>query len=565
MRPPFVALALLVSLISSCHAQSKCRNVPGSAGFPTAAVWHAFNATVSGRLVPVVPTAKYCASLPGGACTDQQWASALFRITIPGSLDQGYDFNPPSLCLRNSTTCGQGDVPIYAVLAETVEDVQAAVKFASLHNLRLVVKSSGHDYLGRSTAPNSLLIHMANFKNTTLTDAFTVGGQDLGPAATVGPGVHLQDIYLETKAHDRVIVGGSAATVSPAGGYLQGAGHSALGPLHGMAVDNALEFQIVVASGELLTVNSISNPDLFFALRGGGAGSWGVIVSATIRTYPTFNATQSIILVGASTNAAAAALAAVHAEHIFDLDSVHGAQYFFIDKTGSFVEIDNATVFWIETFTNTTLDQGTALVTPLINDLLAVPDTFLISTAFQVGIINDLLYQSDDHVGQNLVFGSRFIPATAYQATNASATVAKVYQGLLDAGAQGILGSMVAGGQVAANANISSAVHPGWRTAKSHIIIPNFWNDTTSLAEIDALRHEFQSTQVKILEQLSGPNQGSYSNEADPFEPNFQTTFFGPNYATLSATKEKYDPFDLFIVPAGVGSERWDQWGICTV
>jgi hypothetical protein len=43
------------------------------------------------------------------------------------------------------------------------------------------------------------------------------------------------------------------------------------------------------------------------------------------------------------------------------------------------------------------------------------------------------------------------------------------------------------------------------------------------------------------------------------------TTFFGPNYAKLSAIKRKYDPKDLFIVTAGVGSERWDQLGICKV
>jgi hypothetical protein len=63
---------------------------------------------------------------------------------------------------------------------------------------------------------------------------------------------------------------------------------------------------------------------------------------------------------------------------------------------------------------------------------------------------------------------------------------------------------------------------------------------------------------------MSGPNAGAYSNEADVTEPNFQTTFFGPNYAKLSAIKAKYDPKDLFIVRAGVGSERWDEWGLCT-
>lgn len=62
-----------------------------------------------------------------------------------------------------------------------------------------------------------------------------------------------------------------------------------------------------------------------------------------------------------------------------------------------------------------------------------------------------------------------------------------------------------------------------------------------------------------------GPGSGSYSNEADVREPHFQTTFFGPNYPRLSAIKTRYDPHDLFIVGAGVGSERWDAEGMCRV
>jgi hypothetical protein len=49
------------------------------------------------------------------------------------------------------------------------------------------------------------------------------------------------------------------------------------------------------------------------------------------------------------------------------------------------------------------------------------------------------------------------------------------------------------------------------------------------------------------------------------FEPDWETTFYGPNYAKLSAIKQKYDPHDLFVVTSGVGSERWDALGICTV
>ncbi|KAJ6598364.1 FAD-binding domain-containing protein [Mycena vulgaris] len=544
-----------------------CRNIPGSPGYPSVAAWNALNSTISGRLVSVVPSAKYCASLPGGACTDEQWTSALFRSTIPGAMDQvnweqGYDLTPPSLCLRNATTCGQGDVPIYSVEAVTVADIQAAVKFASTHNLRLAVKSSGHDYLGRSTAPHSLLIHTVNFKNISFADSFFVGKQDMGPVVTVGSGVHAQSLYQAGKANGKIAVSGSAATICTAGGYIQGGGHSALSPTYGLAADNALEFSAVVASGELLRVNSISHPDLFYALRGGGSGSWGVIVSATLRTFPTFNATSSLILLVTLNNAASAALATVHAQHIFDLDPVRAAQYFYLFKNST--DPNEPTVLALNSYMpNTTVSQSMALLAPFLNASLAIPDVLFISQNFTDGDINDALFQADDAVGSNTVLGSRLIPAATYR--DSPAKVGEVYKQLLDTGTLSILGHLVAGGQVAENAHISSAVHPAWRTAKTHIVVSSTWVQNASLGEIDAFRKHFKTQQLSILENISGPNAGAYSNEADLLETNFQTTFFGPNYAKLSVIKRKYDPRDLFIVGAGVGSERWDEWGLCKV
>ena len=75
----------------------------------------------------------------------------------------------------------------------------------------------------------------------------------------------------------------------------------------------------------------------------------------------------------------------------------------------------------------------------------------------------------------------------------------------------------------------------------------------------------FKRVHLPIIEQLTGPNAGAYSNEADSLEANFQSTVFGPNYQRLGSIKTKYDPTDLFIVKAGVGSERWDADGLCRV
>ncbi|KAJ6527359.1 FAD-binding domain-containing protein [Mycena vulgaris] len=503
------------------HSKSPaCRKIPGSPRYPSVDAWNAPNSTISGWLVRVVPSAKYYASLPGGACTDEQWTSALFRSTIPCAMhqvnwEQGYNLTPPSLCLRNATTCSQGDVPIYSVEAETVADIQAVVKFVSTHNLHLAVKSSGHDYLGRSTAPHSLLIHTVNFQNISFADSFFAGLQDMGPAVT-------------EKQTVKIAVSGAAATVCTAGGYIQGGGHSALSPSYGLAADNALEFSVVVASGELLRVNSVSHPDPFYALRGGGSGSWGVIVSATLRTFPTFNATSSLILLVTLNNAASAALATVHAQHIFDLDPVRAAQYFYLYRNST--DPNEPTVLALNPYMpNTTVSQSMALLAPFLKASLAIPDVLFISQGFTDGDINDTLFQADDT--------------------------------LLDTGTPSILGHLVAGGQVAENAHISSAVHPAWRTAKTHINCRlKHVGAKRVFGEIGALRKRFKTQQLPILENLSGPNAGAYSNEADVLETTFYTMFFGPNYAELSAIKSKYDPRDLFIVGAGAGNHADTQW-----
>ncbi|KAJ7927326.1 hypothetical protein B0H13DRAFT_2556888 [Mycena leptocephala] len=231
--------------------------------------------------------------------------------------------------------------------------------------------------------------------------------------------------------------------------------------------------------------------NLFHALRGGGAGSWGIIVSATIKTFPTFNATQITTLLAATNNSVSGKLATLQARH---WESVHASQYVSFVKEATVVR--SAVVFGMATFMpNTTTSQN-------------------------------------DDVGFNAVLGSRLIPAATY--CESPEKVGKVYKKLLDRGTTFVVG------KVAENANISSAIHPAWRTAKSHV-----------------------SKLYRLRQSDQRPNAGTYSNEADGLEPDFQHTFFGPNYAKLSAIKWRYDPHDLFIVGAGVGSERWDKWRIC--
>ncbi|KAG6853994.1 hypothetical protein C0991_011651 [Blastosporella zonata] len=517
-----------------------CRNVPGSAGYPTDVQWADLNSTLSGRLASVIPSAQFCKDLPGGACTNAQWSSAVFRNEIPGAMNQvnfesDWDSTPPSLCLRDGTTCGQGNTPLFAVLAESTSDIQAGVKFARAHNLRVAIKASGHDFLGRSTAKDSLLISTHKFKSIAFADSFFVGSVDKGSTITVGSGVSLSEVYTASGAVGKIVVGGTSSTVVAAGGYVQGAGHSLLSPLLGLAADTCLEFQVVLANGTLATVNEAENSDLFWAMRGGGAGSWGVIISATFQTFPTFNAAKSSMTVSASTFEIMGKVITAHARHIFDWDSLEAGQYFYLTAEAN-VTIDGRTtvgpLMTVTTFfPGASVTLATAALEPFIYEarLLGANVTNIVV----IDNINQALISSDDNVGVNEVVGSRLVDASVY--LKMPVLVGQTYVDLLEAG------------------------------APKYLVIINGWDDTTPISIVRQTERIFRDKQLPILQRLAPPGAGAYSNEADALEVDFQTTFYGPNYNRLTEIKAKYDPEDLFIVKSGVGSERWDTYGLCKV
>ncbi|KZV68501.1 FAD-binding domain-containing protein [Peniophora sp. CONT] len=564
-----VVLAILAVIDS---AAARCRSEPGQPGFPSAQDWTVLNETVNGRLVAVVPSAKACADI---GCTDAEWSSAVFRNSLPGQMNvlgKDYTSSPAELCLYNDTnSCSQGDVPLYAINATSPEHLQAGVSFASQHDLRVSVKSSGHDYLGRSTARDSLLLWTQYFQDIEFTDSFTVGGQDKGSAVTVGSGVGLHTIYQGAKAVNKMVVGGSAATVSAGGGYTQGAGHSAFAPIYGLAADNTLQYEVVLANGSFVTVNEVSNPDyesliehLFWALRGGGAGSWGVIVSITMRTYPIFSATAHVAYISFNSTDQAAAAMTIHARHISDWDDLRAGQYYFVYNLGG-----GQSYLWMKTvFANVSGDDAKAAIAPFIADVQTVGATFINETV-TTATANDIVGAADDKAGYNILLGSRLFPAAQYERN--PEVIGAAYKTLLDQDIEGYLYrsghtfDAVFTGKVAENANIDSAILPKWRTAKTHIMIATTWNNSTSPSDVVAIQERFTSQNVPVLAAATGEDDsGAYSNEADVREPDFQTTFFGPNYLRLSSIKAQYDPKDLFIVRAGVGSERWDSAGMCT-
>ena len=213
---------------------------------------------------------------------------------------------------------------VYAVAAKTTDDVVAAVNFARDNDLRLVVRGGGHSYLGTSNAPNSLMIWTRAMAGITLHDAFVAQGCEVAqPAVSIGAGAIWMHTYnAVTTKGGRYVQGGGCGTVGVAG-LVQGGGFGSYSKNYGIAAASLLEAEIVTADGRVRIANACTNADLFWALKGGGGGSFGVVTRMTLQTHPLpeffgFVATT----IKASSNAAFRRLVAQFvsfgAEHLLD-------------------------------------------------------------------------------------------------------------------------------------------------------------------------------------------------------------------------------------------------------
>ena len=171
-------------------------------------------------------------------------------------------------------------------MAQSAEDVAQGVNFAREHNLRLVVKGPGHSYLGCSSAPDSLMIWTRAMNDVMVHDAFRpLGGQETGPAVSVGGGAIWIDVYHAVSVEAGRYAQGGACTDVGVAGLLQGGGFGSLSKTFGVAGASLIEAEVVTADGWIRIVNAHRDPDLFWALKGGGGGNFAVVTRVTLRTH----------------------------------------------------------------------------------------------------------------------------------------------------------------------------------------------------------------------------------------------------------------------------------------
>ncbi|KAF9554313.1 FAD-binding domain-containing protein [Agrocybe pediades] len=574
--------------------KTQCKCLPGDPCYPSARDWQTFSSKLSQPLIANQrPLGAACYPSSGSKFSATQCAqftaninNPIFREGLPNALQyETFEvlFNSSGVVvsecpfdngLVNATgaLCGQGRIPPNAVNVTTVQDIQEAVKFASKNNLKLVVRNKGHEVLGRSGGVGALEVFTHNLQNITFFNSFVPEGAPQNTpgefAVTLGAGVSWSTAYSQTHAHNRSIPGGMApfGTVGAAGGWLLGGGHSALTRYFGYGVDNALQFKVVLPNGTFATVNKYRDPDLFWALRGGGGPSFGIVVESTVKTHPDPPYTAFFFVAEAANKDAFTNILEVWNRYHNDLSDAGWAGVWPFTSNLLALSLLNQGVPTVNPNGKTLMDKFLADANA-VADITIVTQEYVNYTSFEDFNI-DILVNGNHGFNftqappgpPNSVTSSWLLPRNITAASRAR-DMAEIYVNLT----AGATGFMVGGGPAATNnpADVSST--PAFRNIVTDLVLlptgPGL--PPITLDNIQETRRTVNRDNQVFKQLAPPPFGGQYLNEADFLEEDWQVAYWGPNYARLLSIKKRIDPKDLLIVHKGVNSEAWDDEVIC--
>ena len=583
--PNWLAAAILPQ--DSGRALSRSRVRPGDPGWPSASSWDKLKEELGGRLAKLESPFANCASTP----VSNPCGGALTALKNPYAIG-----DEPALTQTSGWVDAWTSQPsAYVVVARNTADIVAAVNFARTHNLRLVVKGGGHSYQGTSSSPDSLLVWTRHMNHVTLHDAFIAQGCEGShapqPAVTMGAGAMWSDAYAAvTTRGGRYVQGGGCTTVGVAGLVLSG-GFGNFSKNYGTAAAGLLEAEIVTADGQTRIANACTNADLFWALKGGGGGSLGVVTRLTLRTRDlpeSFGATFGEIK-ATSAEAFRALIAKVIEFYQEALFNPHW---------GEQISLSADTVHISMVFQGLSKQEADAAWEPLVHwireraeysfakplQTLALPARhfwdadYFKQHAPGVLRIDDRPDAPNTHVvwdgdrGQAGWFvhgyGSAWLPASLLHKDRQALLADALFESTRHSGVslhfnKGLAGApaseLAAARDTAMNPDVLDAFALAIIARGGSPAFPGMPGAGPDLASARAHADEIGKAMDALLE--AAPGAGSYVSESDYFITDWQAAFWGSNYSRLAMVKKKYDPEGLFFVHHGLGSDEWSADG----
>ena len=556
------------------HGRSFSRVRPGTAAWPKGGEWAELNRQVGGRLIS--------GERPSTAPPTQLLSNPFFVGDQVGLTQSSGWFG----AWRSAPS-------VYAVHAAKAEHVAAAVRFAAKHNLRLVVKGGGHSYLGGSNAPDSLLIWTRAMDKIELHDVFVPSGSQAAPvrAVSLGAGCIWGRVYRAVCVEGaRYVQGGGCTTVGVAG-LVQGGGFGSFSKGFGIAAASLIEAEIVTADGQIRVVNAARDPNLFWALKGGGGGTFGIVTRLTLRTHDLPSTLGGMgLTVQAASDQSFERLLAAFLEFARDAlvnphwgEQAHATPDRRLELGMSFqgLSTEEANEVWRPFLGRIKANSAEwRIVKPFV--ALAAPAQHYWDADFLAKVIPQEIKRNDapaarsgdywwggdsDQVG---IFWTRYtsmwLPAALlsgerlhrlarawFEASRHHSVTFHFNKGLAGASPETIAASR----ETAMNPEVLDAfalaiiaagedpAYSGWR-------------------EPDLTKAQVSAAAVKAADQAlrsAAPGAGSYMSECDYFLNDWKRASWGHHWSRLEAIKERYDPKGLFVVHHGVGSDRWSSDG----
>ncbi|KAF2841763.1 FAD-binding domain-containing protein [Patellaria atrata CBS 101060] len=548
-------------------SETFCKRIPGDADWPGLDAWSQLDRQVDGRLIAAFPLAHVChdPTYSETACTrlQQGWGFPDTMVPQPAEFMATWFQNQSCTPFTpKSTPCNLGNHVSYSVNVSSVQDVAKGLAFAQRHRIRVVIKNSGHDFYGKSTGKGGLGLWVHHLKHKQIIPRYRTSYYQ-GPAIKIGAGVSGGEASAFASQRGYRIVTGSCPTVKTAGGYSQGGGHSYLTGLYGFGADNVLEWEVVTASGDHVVASPVKNRELYWALSGGGGGSYGVVVSMTARIFPDGQiAIASMSFSATSVGGVDAywdAVSVFHTQLQPLVDAGMVAQYIVTNDTLSLFGMmapgftgDELTTVMQPMMTALSKDGLATDSSAAMNLVVAESNSYYDLYAAKV-----MPLMAENSIGP--VVSGRFV-SRENMATNASA----VNAALRTTTGNGrfivaITALNATGPSRIVDPIASNAMQPAFKEAFMSLIIAAPWNSRSDpWAEAAVLQDELHSVIRPVLESAT-PGTGVYMNEGNWQQPGWQDVFYGSTYERLLQIKKRYDPEGVFYGLTAVGSEAWAQ------
>lgn len=546
------ALSLVFSVAANNGTNSSCRFLPTDSAWPTESRWAKLNQTVGGRLIRGVPLAQVCygPNIDAAKCAEitEDWSFQVPYYTDPVNImDPYWQNNSCSPFLAPNGTCKQGNLAQYAINVSDASTVIAGIKFAQQNNIRLTIKNTGHDLLGRSAGEGSLALWTHNLKSWEFNSSYSSANYT-GAAVKVGAGVQVLETYEKAAAAGYRVVGGGCPTVGLAGGWLPGGGHGPLTSAYGLGADNALEFEVVTMDGSHLIATPTQNSDLYWALSGGGPSTYAVVLSITLKAHadgPVAGSTWAFL----NTNDDAF-WAAVQ---IWTRYSLVLEEQFPKLKAGG--EVGGGFFSGLATYPDATAAELNAALKPYFDELESLNITLALNSTVLSPSFLDSYNEFPATYTNNQTVGDRLIPRELVADDSRLTTFVDTMRNitLTDSSAVFVFVQVNVSNARVGNEPSSNSVLPAWRDTA---FLLNFGVtesgnlSTPGLVSNLALVNEWED----IFRALT-PGGGSYINEATWNNVNWKTDYYGVNYDRLLSIKNKYDPNNTLWANAAVGSD----------